>query len=262
LFPVFDPTGSWWVPSGQVFYSPGAADTAAQELANARAHFFLGRRFRDQFGNDSTVLYDAHDLLVLDTQDALGNRVTAGERAADGTVTNRNDYRVLKPALTTDPNGSRSAAAFDALGLVAGTALMGKMAEALGDSLAGFTADLTQQDLDQFFAAPKGAAAAALLGSATSRVVYDLRRFARLAGTPSPTYAATIVRETHVSDLGPGQAARLRVSFTYSDGLGRVVQQKAQDEPGPLTPGGPAVDPRWVGSGWAIFNNKGKPVRQ
>ena len=27
-------------------------------------------------------------------------------------------------------------------------------------------------------------------------------------------------------------------------------------------PGGAVVDPRWVGSGWTIFNNKGKPVRQ
>ena len=29
-----------------------------------------------------------------------------------------------------------------------------------------------------------------------------------------------------------------------------------------MTDGGPSVDPRWVGSGWTIFNNKGKPVRQ
>ena len=26
--------------------------------------------------------------------------------------------------------------------------------------------------------------------------------------------------------------------------------------------GGPTVSPRWVGSGWTIFNNKGKPVKQ
>ena len=25
---------------------------------------------------------------------------------------------------------------------------------------------------------------------------------------------------------------------------------------------GPVVNPRWVGSGWTIYNNKGKPVRQ
>ena len=32
--------------------------------------------------------------------------------------------------------------------------------------------------------------------------------------------------------------------------------------PGPLVEGGSTVDPRWVGSGWKIFNNKGKPVRE
>ena len=31
--------------------------------------------------------------------------------------------------------------------------------------------------------------------------------------------------------------------------------------PGPVTDGGPPVSPRWVGSGWTIFDNKGRPVR-
>jgi RHS repeat-associated protein len=262
LFPAGDRPRAWWAPTGQVFYSPRAADTAAQELAQARAHFFLARRVRDPFGNDTTVTYDAHDLLLLETQDALGNRMTAGDRAANGTVTNRNDYRVLRPALTTDANGNRAAVAYDALGLVAATAVMGKLAENLGDSLAGLQADLTQSNIDQFFSNPKGAPALTLLGSATSRVVYDLGRFVRIPGAASPTYAATIARETHVSDLGPGQATKVQVGFSFSDGFGRVVQQKAQAEPGPVTPGGPAVNPRWVGSGWTVFNNKGLPVRQ
>ena len=32
--------------------------------------------------------------------------------------------------------------------------------------------------------------------------------------------------------------------------------------PGPLTDGGPPVSPRWAGSGWTIFDNKGRPVRK
>ena len=35
-----------------------------------------------------------------------------------------------------------------------------------------------------------------------------------------------------------------------------------QAEPGAIEEGGQEVNPRWVGSGWTIFNNKGKPVRQ
>jgi hypothetical protein len=29
-----------------------------------------------------------------------------------------------------------------------------------------------------------------------------------------------------------------------------------------LVDGGPIINRRWVGTGWTIFNNKGKPVRQ
>src|SRR5207245_2204508 len=101
-FPPSDPDGHWWIPSGQVFYSPNAADTSSQELANASAHFFFSRRIRDPFGHESTVLYDAHDLLLLETEDALHNKVTVGERGANNSIANRNDYRVLQPSLITD----------------------------------------------------------------------------------------------------------------------------------------------------------------
>jgi RHS repeat-associated protein len=159
----------------------------------------------------------------------------------------------LQPALLTDPNGNRSQAAFDGLGLVAGSAIMGKATESLGDSLSGFTADLLQEDIDQFFSDSKGSVAVALLGKATSRAVYDFGRYARLTSTPTPVFAATIARETHISDLPPGQNSKFQVSFSYSDGFGREIQRKIQAESN--TPG-------WVASGWTIFSNKGKPVRQ
>ena len=44
-----------------------------------------------------------------------------------------NDYRVLLPATVTDPNGNRTAVAFDVLGLVTAIAVMGKATESLGD---------------------------------------------------------------------------------------------------------------------------------
>ena len=96
----------------------------AAEKAEAQQHFFLPRRFVDPFGNAASVDYDADDLLIVKTTDAVRTRVTA-----------TNDYRVLAPALMTDPNGNRAAAAFDVLGMVAGTAVMGKTTENLGDSL-------------------------------------------------------------------------------------------------------------------------------
>src|SRR5206468_4239197 len=77
-----------------------------------------------------------------------------------------------------------------------------------------------------------------------------------------PPYAATLARETHVSAPLPPQGLKIQLSFSYSDGFGREIQKKIQAEPGPLVESGPVVNPRWVGSGWTIFNNKGKPVRQ
>ncbi len=262
LFPQSDADRHWWVPSGRMFYSANAADSAAQEAANARSHFFLARRYRDPFGADTTVRFDDHDLLLLETVDALGNRITVGERRANNSIVNRNDYRVLQPALLTDPNGNRSEVAFDLLGLVAGTALMGKSTESVGDSLASFTTDLTRGEIDPFLTEPRGPASVVLLGNATTRIVYDLDRFTRGGNATTPIFAATIARETHVSDLRQGEVSRLQVSFGYSDGFGREIQRKIPAEPGPMVPNGPAVDPRWVGSGWTVFNNKGKPVRQ
>src|SRR5262249_14081070 len=113
---------TWWIPAGRVFYSPQVADPPAQELAFARQHFFLPHRSRDPFGNTAFMRYDPYHLLPVQTRDALGNQTTA-----------THDYRLLQPFRITDPNGNRAAVAFDTLGLVAGTAVMGKVTETKGD---------------------------------------------------------------------------------------------------------------------------------
>ena len=48
----------------------------------------MPRRYRDPFhtqalSTESVVTFDGHDLLVQETRDPLGNRVTAGERHTD-----------------------------------------------------------------------------------------------------------------------------------------------------------------------------------
>ena len=258
---------NWWIPSGRVFFDVNANDektgATGAELTEACAHFFFPRKFTDPFGSSTTIDYDGHDLLMENTKDAAGNSVHA-----------ENDYRVLQPYLVTDPNDNRSQVIFDALGMVAGVAVMGKEIEPdgkpKGDLLDGFQPDLTQAQLDAFMAKPreKGAGPSEsvasqimqdLLGKATSRIIYDIDRFCR---TGEPPFAATIARETHTSDLQDGQQSKLQVSFSYSDGFGREIQKKIQAEPGPIEGVSDHVNPRWVGSGWTIFNNKGKPVRQ
>jgi RHS repeat-associated protein len=159
---------------------------------------------------------------------------------------------------------------------------MGKEGENLGDLLQDFDADPPLADLQAFIADPR-AQAAALLGKATTRVVYDMGRYQRAA---QPPFAATLARETHFHDPG-GAQTRILISFSYSDGFGREIQKKIQAEPGdapqrqadvPLPtgdihPGDLVRDAddkpvqghtqrRWAGTGRTVFNNKDKPVRQ
>jgi hypothetical protein len=265
---VFD-SGGWWAPSGHVIYDP--------------TQFFFPIQSIDPFGQRHTVRYDDYALLPLDVEDPLHNRVTSGGRDAAGVITrNGNDYRVLAPALLTDPNRNRTAVAFDALGMVVASAVMGKEGELAGDLLEGFPVELPLATKLAFLAAPH-TVAGELLGKATSRIVYDLDRFGR-AG--QPPLAATLVRETHWHDVG-GPTSKIQISFSYSDGSGHEVQKKMQAEAGdapqrqapvPL-PGGDlqpgelvrdaqgkvvlaATARRWVGSGRTVLNNKGKPVKQ
>lgn len=249
-----DSDGNWWVPSGRMFFSAAAA-TPQAEAVEAKAHFYLLRRVVDPFGNNASVDYDdPNDLMVVAIHDAALNTATAS-----------NNYRVLEPVLLTDANGNRRALSFDLLGMVAGSAVMGKTTENLGDSLSGFVADLTQQQIDDFFNADDPHTLAGdLLGNGTTRVVADLDRFQiSRAATPDdptqwqPSYAALLMRETHTSDLTAGQQTRIQIAFGYSDGYAREIQHKIQAEPASGT-----TTPRWVGSGWTIYNNKGLPVRK
>jgi RHS repeat-associated protein len=128
-------------------------------------------------------------------------------------VTAINDYRLLSPVVVTEPNGGRSTVQVDALGFVEATAISGAGGE--GDSLADptirFTCDRTAW--------------------------LDRKR-------PISIHASA--REQH------GSANKRWIeSYTYSDGLGRVVMQKVQAE-----------DDRWIGTGRTVFDNKGQPIKQ
>ena len=229
----------WWIPSGRAGFDP--------------TQFYATERFQDPFGGVITTRLDEYALLTEAVLDALPEPRT-------NIVTARNDYRVLQPFEMTDPNGNRTQAAFDALGMVVGTAVMGSAdaRAAIGDSLEGFAPDLADTVRDRHIDDPLGLDPAsgvdphALLGHASTRILYDADRFGR---TGAPNLVYLLSRETHVSDEG-GMPTRLQHAFVYSDGFGREIQKKAQAEPAP--DGGV----RWVGSGWTIYNNKGKPVRQ
>jgi RHS repeat-associated protein len=225
--------GNWWIPSGRQAFDA--------------SNFYLPTQTQDPFGNLYTSTYDNYHLVVIQTVDPLNNKVQI-----------RNNYRTMQPEQITDPNGNRSQVQFDALGMVVGTAGMGKESENLGDSFATFNPDLTDDKIKAFFDADDPRSLAIQhLGTATTRIIYDLDRV--------PVCAAAIARETHVSNLTLGQQTKVQLSFVYSDGFGREAQTKVQAEPGPSdpnVPNSPMLEPRWVGTGAKVYNNKGKPVRQ
>jgi RHS repeat-associated protein len=191
---------------------------------NPRDHFYLAIGYRDTLGLEVIATFDQYDLLVekVEVKQAAWNVTTAVH-----------DYRVLGPVLITDPNKNRSAIEHDELGMVVKTVVMGKVGSTDGDTLA----------------------------DPTTRMEYDLFRW---MNDRKPNCVHTFAREKH------GAAnPRWQESFTYSNGSGAVAMVKAQAHPGKalsVNPDGTTstvdADPRWVGNGRTILNNKGKPVKQ
>lgn len=162
----------------------------------------------------------------------------------------------MKPNLETDPNGNRSAFKYDCLGRLVVSSVMDKESEKLGDSLDGIQLELAEYEMADFAAEPVEYSIH-LLKDATVRYIYDLEQYYKEKEPPTPAFAATLSRVTHVSDLAEGAKRKIAVSFTYFDSLGRDIQTKAIAEHDPAMP----LTPRWVGSAWKVLNNKDNAVR-
>ena len=191
--------------------------------ADPRSNFYNPIGVRDVFGNESYVEYDSYTLMVQKAIDAIGN-----------TVSSLNDYRTLSPIQVTDANLNRAAVETDELGLVIKSAVMGKEGEGEGDTLA----------------------------DPTARMEYDLFNW---QNNKKPNFVHTFAREQHGASN-----PRWQESYVYSDGVGGVIMAKAQAEPGKAKKWNSVTkeveeveaDPRWIGNGRTILNNKGKPVKQ
>jgi len=247
--------GCWWIPSGQVRYAPKTIAASTAELTIARASFFLPQSYVNPFGCSTRVGYDTHKLFPIEVEDAVKNTVRA-----------EYDVRVLQPRKMVDANKNVSVAAFDALGLVAATATQGKGGTESGDEMESDEIWIPRSDITDYLDKPLEKAKDRL-GKATTRLLYDLFAYVHSAdeSQPKPAVVSTLAREQHVNAEPDETKQRVQIGFSYSDGFGREIQKKLQAEPGPLDvndPQSPQVDPRWVGSGWTVFNNKGKPVRK
>lgn len=231
--------GKWLVPAGRTVFAPDAAE-----------HFYQPTGFTDPFGNTSWIEYDQYDLHLTKTIDPYANVVEA-----------EIDYRVLQPKRVIEPNGNRSDVVFDALGMVVGTAVMGKSGESLGDSLGGFEPDLDEETLLSYLENPIQAPQM-VLQQASSRLIYDMFRYQRTSHLeqPQPNLVYSVTRETHNADLPTGEQSVYQHKVVYSDGFEREIQTKVLTDSGEVA--GTWCDVRWIGSGWTVFNNKGNPVKK
>ena len=139
--------------------------------------------------------------------------------------------------------------AFDALGLVVATAVMGKADENLGDLLENFVIDLPIEDL-QYFVADTHEKPASLLGKATSRIVYDLDRYQRIR---QPAFAATLVRETHCHDTVHIGRKRLRSAVAQFPSTGQLPVQNRLEACPPASCG-PSHLQKHLQRKWATAN--------
>ena len=152
----------------------------------------MPRRAVDPFGGISRVDYDGYDLLPARATDPVGNVTAAAS-----------DYRVLQPAQVTDPNGNRVELAFDLLGQVAGTAVMGKPGEARWAT----PSPASSPTWTRRRARPSRRPARRPRRDPGQRDHPDhratLARYHRTRDDPQPAppVAYTLARETHVSDL-------------------------------------------------------------
>src|SRR5690606_2200096 len=241
----------------------------SESAADAANRFFVPIGYQDPYGAVTKVRYDTDYFLhITETEDALGNKSSVQ-------VFN---YRTLTPQQMRDGNGNLSVVCCDELGMVKATAVMGKGNEA--DELTGLTewtdpaeTALVQQFFDATDSVQLTQRGKILLGSATTRFLYDLEAF---VASGKPLTVATISREQHFN-IQPD--APVQLAFAYSNGLGEVVMNKVQAEPGEarqvvlqpdntvsvVTVNTAAASPkqlRWIGNGRVVRNNKGNAVKQ
>jgi RHS repeat-associated protein len=207
---------AWWIRTGHPTYD--------EDL------FYAVTEVTDPFGNVYTTEYDDHVLVVVSSSNPLEHVVTADH-----------DYRVLGPWQITDPNGNRMQVAFDVLGFVVKSAVLGKVGDSDGDTLS----------------------------DPTTTFEYDLFEWQT---NEKPNWAKSRVREIHQDE-----ETRWLEQRTYFSGGGGTVMVKVQARPG-LAPerdeNGDLVfiddelqyedtspDVRWVGNGRVVKDNKGNVLK-
>src|SRR5207247_1882977 len=110
--------------------------------------------------------------LVEEMRDAMGNRLTAGERDVDADkiiVHAAQEYRPLRPLATMGPNGNPSKVVYDILGRVVALAVTGKPGELVGDRVEGVPTSVDDTMVENYFKSLLGSLSTGLLAGGTTR---------------------------------------------------------------------------------------------
>ncbi|KAF2825673.1 hypothetical protein CC86DRAFT_418118 [Ophiobolus disseminans] len=200
-----------WIPSPEMLWGHEGVTDADEVLNEARRSFFTPMRSRDAFGNVSSAKLDEYKLMAVQSTDAVKN-----VRVAEY------DYRTMQAALLIDPNGNRTQIKYDHFGEVTMVARMGKIQEAVGDSLADVPHAVSDEDMLSFISRPTRDAAARLLESAGTRTLNCRTRLSMPSVQKTlPTFCLDLRRTQHCRD----DRGEITISMSYLDGRGSQVQQ-------------------------------------
>ncbi len=264
--------GCWWNRGLVQHY---ATDPAAFYLAvMTRNDFALDAQLRGEpvaagLVMESRVRYDTpYALATVETEQVVDAGTTLAETAEI-------DYRTLSPWQTTDPNAVVRQVLSDPLGRV--------IAVSTFKPAMGGTPRQGDGDLRSYTVRPPATFDEVLadkpfyLQDATGFFWYDLYSPQQGGVQAQPAASIDLSRQVHVSDLAPGETSPIQVVIAFTDGLGRVAEQKLQAEAGPAVLHGPAftllrdaggmprvetVEGRWIVTGRTVFNNKGMPAEE
>jgi RHS repeat-associated protein len=251
-----DPAG-WWVQERRARFD-------VHDSPNGRG-LPVGRR--DPLGGETTIGYDEWALLPVEVRDPVGLVTTAA-----------NDGRVLRPRLIIDPNGNRTLATYTPLGMLAAVATLGKPDQEQGDT-AEQPGTRYEYALTGWEETPRQPASVQITRRVEHRwTTVNAERARRgAAGLPPPTPAD--LAALFPADERDRFPDRFVLSRVYSDGFGRLLQERAQADDVTITDLGLLADPEAapsdtvarragpgevpvVVSGWQRYDNKGRPVER
>lgn len=259
--------GYWWNP-GLIRHFRYHDSPEPEDTRNRTNPFLFPVEVEDPFetgpGQRSRIFYDDYSLLPLSAEDPEGNQTQS-----------QYDYRTLSPKILTDANENTSEVITDPLGRVIATFLRGTQADEQGQPVqkGDAPANLYQEQFPAYIGEVVADPHRYLQG-ATSYFFYDLQAWKE---RQEPPQYISLSRETHESELAPGEQSVVHLSLGYSDGFGRALQTKLKTESGIAfrsdgqggilldASGKPIkenVSDRWLSSGRKVYNNKEKPVKE